>query len=296
MGEGFAFPGAYTVTSPGASRFLVRFSRGRLMVFVADLAGYFDDSGTHAESRTSVCAGYISSVEQWRQLTRNWEDINAVEPFLPFHTPDCLGGYEQFAGWSEERKYELMRKLIGVTNLRAKKGFISAVVKQDYDKVIPDWLKARTGKNHYTFCVWSCFGLISEWREKTRTTRPIQYVFDLIPPGKGERKGEIIRAFHSFLKHGNADMIGAYPEGLSFQSRKSLPPLQAADMIASAAGWHMNHRVLAGRPAEAEPWFKDIMSMVPRPKNRYFDKENLSEFVVRMEKHRDDPNWGIDCT
>jgi hypothetical protein len=82
-------------------------------------------------------------------------------------------------------------------------------------------------------------------------------------------------------------------DGYSFQSKEDFLGLQAADIIASAAGWHMNHRVLSGRSEQAEPWFKDIMSLKPRPRNRYFDRKNLIEWVERMKKHENDPNWGI---
>jgi hypothetical protein len=260
-----------------------------LMAFLVDFTGYFDDSGTHAESETAVCAGYVSTVKQWREFERNWKEADKREPFMPFHTTDCLAGRKQFHGWTEERKRGLMRKLTGIINARVRQGIISAVVKKDYDEIVPEWLKARVGKNHYTFCVASCLGLIKLWRGNFNITSPIEYVFDWM--GKG--KGEIMAAFDSIIKFRNEDDIGAYKGGLSFQSKDTVGQLQAADMIAAAAGWHMNHRVLAGRSDQSEPWFNDIMSLKPRPRNRYFDRNNLTEWVARMEKHKDNPNWGI---
>jgi hypothetical protein len=137
--------------------------------------------------------------------------------------------------------------------------------------------------------VWSCLAFISKWREERDVTVPVEYVFDIM--GKG--KGEILAAFNSFIEFGHAVDIGAYEDGISFQSKGSVIQLQAADMIASAAGWHMNHRVLTGKSEQAAPWFQDIMSLKPRPRNRYFDRGNLPEWVSRMEKHKDDPSWGI---
>lgn len=256
---------------------------------MAFLAGYFDDSGTHKQSETAVCAGYVASVEQWKEFERNWKEADNDEHFLPFHTTDCLAGRKQFIGWDEWRKHRVMRRLIGIINTRVRHGFISAVVKKDYDEIVPAWIKSRSGKNHYTFCVWSCFAFISQWRQQRNMTEPFEYVFDMM--GKG--KGEILAAFNSFMEFNRGVDIGAYKGGLSFQSKQNVVQLQAADMIASAAGWHMNHRVLSGRSTQAVPWFDDIMRLKPRPRNRYFDSGNLTEWAERMEKHKDDPNWGI---
>ena len=128
-----------------------------------------------------------------------------------------------------------------------------------------------------------------QWRQERNITTPVEYIFDMM--GKG--KGEIKAAFNSFIEFDRAVDIGAYEGGISFQSKKSVVQLQSADMIAAAAGWHMNHRVLDGRSEQGEPWFEDIMSLMPRPRNRYFDQSNLVEWAGRMDKHKDDPNWGI---
>jgi len=60
----------------------------------------------------------------------------------------------QFKDWEASRKERVFRRLIGIINARVRHGFISAVVKKDYDEIVPDWIKARSGKYHYTFCVW----------------------------------------------------------------------------------------------------------------------------------------------
>jgi hypothetical protein len=256
---------------------------------MANISGYFDDSGTHLQSETAVCAGYVATVEQWKELERNWREVDNTEHFGVFHTAAWLGGYKQFKGWEASRKERVFRRLIGIINARVRHGFISAVVKKDYDEIVPDWIKARSGKYHYTFCVWSCLAFISQWRQQRKMIEPFQYVFDRM--GKG--KGEIISVLDSFIKFRRAGDIGVFEGGYSFQGKEEFVQLQAADIIASAAGWHMNNRVIKGRSDQAESWFKDVMSLRPKPRNRYFDRENLTEWVAKMEKHKDDPNWGI---
>lgn len=197
------------------------------MAFLVDFTGYFDDSGTDANSEVAVCAGYVATAEQWAQLARNWAEVDDTEKFGVFHTSDCLGGFQQFAEWTKDRKQSVLKRLIGITNLRVRHGFISAVIKRDYDEIVPEWLKARIGKYHYTFCAWSCFAFISQWRQKNGLTEPMQLIFDTM--GKG--KGEIINAYDSFIAFGNADYIGAYKNGLAFESKELFPQLQARILL-----------------------------------------------------------------
>jgi hypothetical protein len=271
---------------------LIAFGKNSEEAVMAFLVGYtacFDDSGTHPGSPTAVCAGYVATVTQWRHLEKEWREADAREPFMPFHTADCLSRHKQFEGWDNQRVYGLLRKLTGIINSRVRYAVISAVVKKDYDEVVPEWLKERAGRKPYTFCVASCLGFIKQWRDQYKITSPIEYIFDWM--GKG--KGEIMGAFGGLIRYHHQDDIGAYKGGLSFQTKDRFVQLQAADIIATAGGHHMNYKVLAGKSTEGEPLFDEVMKFKPRPSNRYFDRKNLIEWVARMEKHKDDPNWGI---
>ncbi len=46
---------------------------------------YCDDSGTHSASDVAIAGCYIATVEQWGELKRNWDEINAREKFGVFH-------------------------------------------------------------------------------------------------------------------------------------------------------------------------------------------------------------------
>jgi hypothetical protein len=260
-----------------------------VMAFLVDYTACFDDSGTHPESPTAVCAGYVATVAQWRHFEREWREADAHEPFMPFHTTDFLSRHRQFEGWDQQRADGLLRKLTGIINGRVRYAVISAVVKKDYDEVVPEWLKERAGRKPFTFCVTSCLGFIKQWRDKYKIASPIEYVFDWM--GKG--KGEIMGAFEGLIKYEHYDDIGAYKGGLSFQTKDKFVQLQAADIIATAGGRHMNRKVLAGKSMHSEPLFNEVMEFKPRPSNRYFDRENLTQWVAQMGKHKDDPNWGI---
>jgi hypothetical protein len=162
-------------------------------------------------------------------------------------------------------------------------------MREDYRDIVPEWLKQRTGNSHYTFCVHSCFGFIRKWRQSNNISDSIHYIFDKM--GKG--KGEILSAFDGLIQHENEDEIGAYSDGLVFESKNDFIPLQAADLLATGAWRHLTNKILRTKARPTEWWYADLMRMMPKPYNGLFTRNSLKDWVSRMERHRDNPNWGI---
>jgi hypothetical protein len=58
---------------------------------------YCDDSGTHPKSDIAIAGCYIATVDQWKELKRNWDETNAKENFGVFHMADFVAKKKQFA-------------------------------------------------------------------------------------------------------------------------------------------------------------------------------------------------------
>jgi len=140
---------------------------------VAMFTLYCDDSGTHAQSDVAVAACYVSTVEQWTQFKRNWDEANKRENFGVFHMADFVGRQQQFSSveWSSRIKRDrTLGALINIIRTRARIGFATAVVKSAYDDVIVNGgLKERFGENHYAFAVRMCTAMVDRWRRNTAT-------------------------------------------------------------------------------------------------------------------------------
>jgi len=117
---------------------------------------YFDDSGTHLESNVAVAACYVGTDDQWACLARDWETAQVSEGFKVFGMADILNGKGEYRSWSAEKRDRLIRRLITITRIRARKGFSVAVVKSDYDSEITGRLRGKAGKFHYSFAVRGC--------------------------------------------------------------------------------------------------------------------------------------------
>jgi hypothetical protein len=120
----------------------------------------------------------VSTVDQWKEFSRNWDDVNSEEEFGVFHMTDFNAKQEQFALWDDVKRQRVMRKLINLINTRTLHGFVAGVTKSAYDEFVPQEMRKLVGHNHYTFAAITCTAKIREWRNKYYKSSPMQYVFE----------------------------------------------------------------------------------------------------------------------
>jgi hypothetical protein len=66
-----------------------------------------------------------------------------------------------------------------------------AIPKTVYDQYAPEKCKALYAKNHYTFAVKCCIGLIWRWRMQRKIIEPMQYVFDSVNKGPAKIREQL---------------------------------------------------------------------------------------------------------
>jgi hypothetical protein len=201
---------------------------------VAALTAYFDDSGTHDDSATVVVAGFVSSAQQWRRFTREWNKAKAEYGITDFHFAQFLANNKdtEFADkkkWNDVRKANVLRRLRSIAFTHSIHAFSCSVNRRDYDEVFSDSIREELG-GHFTWTVRAVLGFIENWREKQQIKEPIEYIFSTM---KGKPKREIDGVFDGALKIGNAlHKYGIQPGCHSFRDMREILPLQAADLLA----------------------------------------------------------------
>ena len=159
---------------------------------------YFDDSGTNLESPVAVAAAWIAPIGAWKKFEAEYEGIKARHGFKCFHTSECVAGnpHSEFASWDENRKSATVRRIVQVSLKYASAGWGIAINKKDYDDLVPDSLRGKMGKYHYSWAVRSLIGFVENWRE-SRTLEPTEYIFDRMNSDKGDagKKTEIESIF-----------------------------------------------------------------------------------------------------
>ena len=252
---------------------------------MSDLTLYFDDSGTHASSEIAVAAGYVACVEQWKELERNWKEVDNRFHFGMFHMADFVAKKKQFADesvWTPAKRSALIRELISIVRTRARIGFSAAIFKSDYDKLMPDDLKDRLGRHHYTFAVRQCLSMIDKWRQEYGITGPMQYVFEDGTQGKGE----ILDTF-DFCSQDNltSNAYGIVRGGYSFVAKTpDVPQLQPPDILAWESNWHMRNSVAATKEG-ASPQRQSFRELCKSPvRSSFFHEKNLLKLVGNIRR------------
>lgn len=238
-----------------------------------------------------MAACYVAKVEQWVEFTKNWGVINDREKFGVFHMADFVAKQEQFAKpeWQNDAKRDrTIRSLISIIKTRTQVGLAAAVQKSAYDEVITGNLRKRLAKNHYTFAIRLCTGLIDRWRAKHGYTQPVQYVFDRLSKGRGD-----IDQMFGILVSGKDDALrryGVYKDCWSFQDKAEVVQLQAADIWA-----YENYRYMVDciMPWRADGGRRKLRGSYKSLRDfpvevRYHVKPTLEKFV-RMVDQKSDP-------
>jgi hypothetical protein len=201
------------------------------LVMSALFTNYIDDSGTAPDQRVAIAAGLIVPAARIIALEREWDALKAKEGFTDFHASVFSAWFKnqksEFANWDASKHDRVLRRVRQITKKYGVKTFTIAVKKDDYDEVVPAELKHRWGQNHYAWAIRQFVAYVNDWQRHVGTG-PLEYIFDYMKPNDPCRK-EIENVMDQA-----EDMTGntGHFEAVSFRSRKTIPGLQCADLLA----------------------------------------------------------------
>src|SRR6266700_8112837 len=105
MSAVFSIRAGATADSTASINLRRSFPGPRYEGLVSVLEGYFDDSGTHGDSRVVVWGGFVGTIDQWTALDARWR--NKLDKPLPgkpklkkFGLADCRWGVNEFEVYS----------------------------------------------------------------------------------------------------------------------------------------------------------------------------------------------------
>jgi hypothetical protein len=248
---------------------------------------YIDDSGTDARSEIAIAGCYVSTEPGWRRFVREWDIARKEEGFDFFHMAEFVAPQEQqhkpWCDWDNTKKNRVYCRLATIINENKRIGVGVAVPKSVYDKV-PQRIRDHYGAEHYTFAVRMSLMRISEWREKSLISLPMQYIFDWEEPGT--RKHTEISALMSNVHEKLKPLFGLDNGGFSFQHKNCFKPLQAADILA----WQMNSYMPKIYP-QGETNFDQlkygfaILRADQEMDLGFFSETNMQAWIQRIEKY-----------
>jgi hypothetical protein len=200
--------------------------------------GYFDDSGSDAGSQYYVLAGFLATVDDWKDISERWATSLDREGLRYFKMKEAMSLRGQFQrGWTEPLRGKLIMELVEI--VASKNPWrIECFVRQDlFRNFVKGILHSKIFNDPYFMLFYQIILSISANAERIGWNPDCDFVFD----EQGEL-GDLANSKWDWVKK-NIDSVapaGTGPFNAAqhlgsppiFRNDVRFRPLQAADMFA----------------------------------------------------------------
>lgn len=242
---------------------------------MADLAGFFDDSGTHGDSRFVVVAGGVASLRQWDRLSKEWE--RTIGPWKLsrgyFHMADFVSGYNDYHGWTPLEKCYRLRALVRIICEHVRVLVGNAVVQGDFNAALEICPSSVIG-TAYRFCAFLALPAVDHWRRRSPRRNPVALIFERGNKLKNEY-GQLLTQLGDFDRTREKYGISHFDDA----TKQEWIPLQAADLIAYAT-----YKCLA--QSQIDDWLAhefETLFKIPHQGILYSDALKISNCLRSLE-------------
>lgn len=213
---------------------------------------FYGDESYAENTNAYAVGGYIATVEQWEEWGREWQQFGAEEGFTILHKrlleTNVKGSAFEWPNLTAEekqlKKIRINSRACDIILRRVNAGFTAAVSKAEWKEIVAEsrWAGAL-GKSFYAAGVYICLNLIGMWIEQFPIRRQpiegIRYVFEEGADGRDEAEA-MLRAFKRDDRLRELYKI----QGYSFERKKDIPQLQAADFLAYESYRHIDNQLM----------------------------------------------------
>lgn len=197
------------------------------------LTAYFDDSGTHRDSKIVLYGGLIGHDEKhWRVFDAAWKakladplpQVNKP-PLRRFHMTDCMANVGEFSDYSEPERDAVIHDFRQIILNSGLYGYACAVHLPDWDQVVGS--RSLDGLKDPEFY---CMSSVIQWSTSQYILGPekVALVFDDIQ----EKREVNERLFAMYHEARNMNVGREVLTGISFLPSIKFVGLQGADMVA----------------------------------------------------------------
>lgn len=190
---------------------------------------YIDDSGTSPSQPVAIATALIVPAAQIIRLENEWEKFRKKEDFECFHTSEFYfrNPRSEFANWDDDKWARVFKRVCQITKKYGSRAISIAVLKGDYDEIVPADLRNCLGNTHYGWAVRQLLTLL----QSPRLASPREFIFQWLERKQPARlEIEDIMDQMQFVSEQN----GTYGDYSDPHFRKSvgIPGLQCVDMVA----------------------------------------------------------------
>lgn len=233
---------------------------------------YCDDSGTASENRVAVVAGYVGQDVQWERFQKEWKAVLKGFGVQQMHRADLealQGEFKKTRDWNKTRRREFLQELYPIIRKRTKIPIGSAVIKEDFEAIIPEHLKAMFG-GVYGWCVHECIVAVGKWCAQRQYRHPIQWVFEAGTKGQGQ----VSIIFENLAVHEKCHI-----RSLEFCG-KNVVPLQSADVLAYEVFKQVENQIVdRGEKHPVRISMQHLIHATDHRYLKYWNKQRLTEWL-----------------
>jgi len=222
--------------------------RGRNLMLI--LNGYFDGSGTHADSKVRTLCGFLGELSAWQDLIDRWMVVlgNPEWPNRPreLHMFDCAHGLGDFDGWSYAQRLALVGDCVNVVTdsriFAVGSGAYTDIFSQiGIDNMI--LLESERLGQPLDLVFQYCVQQIAHWTKTEWKDEKVGLIFDEDNKPEADTYLDHHRYYKASAKY------GAVLAGIGFDSSEQVLPLQAADLLAYGTyQWALKQRFPLDEP------------------------------------------------
>lgn len=237
------------------------------------LRAYVDDSGKENDSYSMVLAGYIASVETWEMFSIDWKKILESYGLKNFHMVEAWRLGRSYRKLGPIRRNALLTALVECISDHVEHAFVLSMDTESYRhwygrKEFPDIDATRP----YLLGFHGMLTMISDYVYNRRDDCDFTIVYDEQGGESAARVLDAVQTLRDVAKqHGRDTMRIPTPQ---FMSDDSVPPLQAADLLAWLCR-RKNHNYRDGKEWQntAERHLLDGALSMPSTIKLFGDKE-----------------------
>jgi hypothetical protein len=212
---------------------------------MAWVRAFFDDTGNANDESSQVfgVVGLVAPSSAWHILQAQWEDVLECHKIESFHAVKFAHFREQFDGWTEYQRKELLSDLVRVVQARIDEiaVVVSVVVMEDY-KRLTETQKKRARSPYFVCANWCIIEALHHSEDRWKG-KPVALVFD-----QGSKiVGELNDACSENRKY---HPLGSLCESVTRGDHRQISPIQVADLLAYETNKYVTGKLNGLRPRD----------------------------------------------
>jgi len=192
---------------------------------------YIDDSGTSPSQPVAIATALVIPAIQIVRLQKEWDRFQAKEGFKCFHTSEFyFRNYKsEFGKWDDTKWERVFRRVQQISKKYGVRAISIAVLKKDYDEVVPTDLRNYIGKTHYGWAVRQLLANLMT-RYPARASQPREFVFQWLDR-KDAARHEIEDIMDQMQFYCAKERIYGDYSDPHFRKSDGIPALQCVDFV-----------------------------------------------------------------